>query len=227
MNSIPLVSFELLSVGDIVKGQDENKYIYCRKANISYWEPYICVAEVTQNVEEKFHWKDNKTKPKYENDEGDSYNRMAKALKPKVSPNDYPAGYVWTTKFCDISYVVDTGYKGSSKTISKFWNTVYFCPPCVDANDYPFKYVFEDGVECAEEYYYVEYDEEGNKFWCNNFDAIDEICPLRNAYKYVEGTSCKNSEGSTWWSCREMDGFAYWGAKNDENYSDEDDSEEE
>ena len=142
--------------------------------------------------------KDNDKKPSYD---GKNWSEMVKSLKPKVSPTNFPAGYVWTTKFCDISYVVDIGYKGYSTTVSKFWDCVPSCPPCLDANDYDFMY--------KSEYYYVDYDEQGNKFWSYSV-ASYEGNPIQWAHKFAEGTTCSFSDGSTWVSRRYDDGSAHW-----------------
>ena len=220
MNSIPLVPINVLRVGDILCGQDNIKYIVKEKAGTLYWKPYVAndatsattVSNPTKTtpiaspkpikkvkeVKEKYYWKDNEKKPAYD---GDKWTEMSKSLKPKVSPNKFPAGYVWTTKFRNISYVVDTGYKGYSKTSSRFWNDVCTCPPCLDANDYPFEYKSGD--------YYVDYDEQGNKFWCYKY-GDDEYAPLQQAHKFVEGTTRTVGDGSTWVSIRRDDGSADW-----------------
>ena len=40
MNCVPKASIKSLTVGDILAGQDGNKYIVCKKGKILYWEPY-------------------------------------------------------------------------------------------------------------------------------------------------------------------------------------------
>ena len=230
MNRIPLAPIEFLGVGDVVSGQDGNKYIVCEKVSILYWEPYTNATVTTvvtpvapskptpttpskpikkvKEVKEKYYWKDNEKKPSI--DDYDKWIEMKKSLKPKVSPNKFPAGYVWTTKFSNISYVVDSGYKGYSTTMSMFWKVVgSYLPPCLDANDYPFEYVSGD--------YYVEYDEQGNKFWCYKWGS-----PLQWAYKFVEGTTRTVGDGSTWVSRRDDEGSAWWDwNSNDDNSDDE------
>ena len=217
MDQVPKVSIKSLCVGDVLSGQDGNKYVVCKNANVLYWEPYETptVMQVTVNVSvpiaspckpikkvkevrEKYHWKDNHKKPSI--DDYNKWTEMKKSLKPKVSPNKFPVGYVWTTNFNSISYVVDTGYEGSSTTLSKFWNVVGICPPCLDANDYPFEYV--SGL------YYVDYDEQGNKFWSDRYSSGKD-CPLQQPYKFIEGTTCTISDSSTYVSVR-CDGSAYW-----------------
>ena len=225
MDLVPKSSIKSFCLGDVLTGQDGNKYIVCDEAGIMYWKPHVAgVSNVTnvtvqvvaptkptptthakpikkvKEVKEKYYWKDNEKKPKYD---GDYNNRleMEKSLKPKVSPNKFPAGYVWTTKFNNISYVVDTGYKGYSTTMSRFWNVVRTCPPCLDANDYPFEYVSGE--------YYVDYDEQGNKFWSDRY-LDGEGSPLQYAHKFVEGTTRTSGDGSTWVSVRCDDGSATW-----------------
>ena len=223
MNRIPLAPIEFLGVGDVVSGQDGNKYIVCEKVSILYWEPYTNATVTTvvtpvapskptpttpsktikkvKEVKEKYYWKDNEKKPKYEWNDYNKWTEMEKSLKPKVSPNKFPAGYVWTTKFRNISYVVDTGYKGYSTTMSRFWRVVHGCPPCLDANDYPFEYK-SDG-------YYVDYDEQGNKFWSDIY-GYGMSSPLQQAYKFVEGTTRTVGDGDTRVSRRDGDGSAWW-----------------
>lgn len=235
MNRTPLAPIEFLGVGDILSGQDGNKYVVCKKADIPYWEPYTTnVSVVTpskpivapapvaspskpikkvKEVKEKYYWKDNDKKPKYH---GNNWTEMQKALKPKVSPNKFPAGYVWTTKFSNISFVVDIGYKGSSTTQSRFWNYMYECPPCLDANDYPFEH--------KEGRYYVEYDEQGNKFWCDAYgDGVD--CPIQPAYKFVEGDFYQHKNGNTYFSRRQQSLCVpcFWKNADDSSSDDSDD----
>ena len=215
MNRIPLAPIEFLGVGDIVSGQDGNKYVVCEKLSILYWEPYSTdvsavapskptpttpskTIEKVKEVKEKYYWKDNDKKQAYD---GNNWTEMGKSLKPNVSPNKFPAGYVWTTQFSNISYVVDTRYKGCSTTMSRFWNVVWTCPPCLDANDYPFEYVSR--------HYYVDYDEQGNKFWCYTY-ASSENFPLQEAYKFLEGTTRTDGDRTTCVSRRCDDGFAWW-----------------
>ena len=216
MDLVPKASIKSLCIGDVLSGQDGNKYVVCKNANVLYWEPYetptdmqvtinVSVSAVTppkpikkvKEVKEKYYWKDNEKKPRYD---GTNRDEMEKSLKPKVSPNKFPAGYVWTTKFRDISYVVDTGYKGSSTTMSRFWNVVGTCPPCLDANDYPFEYVSGR--------YMVEYDEQGNKFWCKLLTS--ENIPCQWPYKFVKGTTRTVGAGDTYVSCRRDDGSAWF-----------------
>ena len=142
--------------------------------------------KLIKEVKEKYYWKDNDKKPEYE---GDNWTEMGESLKPKVSPTKFPAGYVWTTKFSDISYVVDTEYKGYSKTSSRFWKVVLTCPPCLDAEDYPYEYVSEG--------YCVVYDEQGNKFWSEHF-GIDKRRPLQCPYKFPGGTYQTSRDGTTY-----------------------------
>ena len=225
MDLVPKSSIKSFCLGDVLTGQDGNKYIVCDEAGIMYWKPHVAgVSNVTnvtvqvvaptkptpiaspkpikkvKEVKEKYYWKDNEKKPRYD---GDKRVEMEKSLKPKVSPNKFPAGYVWTTKFSNISYVVDTGYKGYSTTMSRLWNVVGSCPPCFDANDYPFEYVSGD--------YYVDYDEQGNKFWCDRYGS-GQGWPLQQPYKFVEGTTLTldGDEGWIWISCRNDDGSAWW-----------------
>ena len=223
MNRIPLAPIELLGVGDVVSGQDGNKYVVCEKVSILYWEPYTNTAVTTvvtpvtpstkptptpapvkpikkvKEVKEKYYWKDNDKKPKYE---GDNWTEMSESLKPKVSPTKFPAGYVWTTKFRNISYVVDTEYKGYSKTSSRFWKLVWTCPPCLDAEDYPYEYYI--GGYC------VVYDKQGNKFWSYCGDNDGEISPIQYAYKFPEGTYQTSRDGSTYQRIVDSNGNDDW-----------------
>ena len=211
MDLVPKSSIKSLCLGDVLTGQDGNKYIVCDEGGIMYWKPHVAgVTNVTtvnvtnviapstrptpapskpikkvKEVKEKYYWKDNEKKPKYE---GGNYNEMSESLKPKVSPNKFPAGYVWTTKFNNISYVVDTEYKGYSKTSSRFWHVVGVCPPCLDAEDYPYEYISGD--------YCVVYDEHGNKFWSDRF-SDGESHPIQYAYKFPEGTYQTCRDGTT------------------------------
>ena len=237
MDLVPKSSIKSFCLGDVLTGQDGNKYIVCDEAGIMYWKPHVAgVSNVTnvtvqvvaptkptptthakpikkvKEVKEKYYWKDNEKKPKYD---GDYNNRleMEKSLKPKVSPNKFPAGYVWTTKFSNISYVVDTEYKGYSTTMSRFWDVVgSYLPPCLDANDYPYEYVSGE--------YYVDYDEQGNKFWCFKC-GDDEESPLQCAYKFVKGTTRTIGVDDTYVSRRDDDGVAYWGLVQDDCDSDD------
>lgn len=201
MNSIPVTPFETVATGDILTGQDGNKYVVCKEGNISFWKPYSnSKPKVSKKIRDKFHWKDNDKKQRFEGD----YDRllaMIKSLKPKVSPTKFPAGYVWTTKFNRITFVVDIEYKGDSKTTSRFWKDVYFYPPCLNANDYPFEYV--SGV------YYVDYDETGNKFWSHS-NCDGEKYALEFAYKFPKGYVRTTRDGTTWTSNRLCDGSARW-----------------
>ena len=230
MNRIPLAPIDFIAVGDLLTGQDGNKYVVCDEGGILYWKP-VATTKVTQvsvnvsapvvtpskpikkvkEVKEKYYWKDNEKKPSI-----DDYNKrieMEKSLKPKVSPTKFPAGYVWTTKFSNISYVVDTEYKGYSTTMSRFWDVVgSYLPPCLDANDYPFEYVSGE--------YYVDYDEQGNKFWCFKC-GDDEESPLQCAYKFVKGTTRTIGVDDTYVSRRDDDGVAYWGLVQDDCDSDD------
>jgi hypothetical protein len=225
MDLVPKFSIKSLCIGDVMTGQDGNKYIVCDEAGIMYWKPHVAgVTNVTnvnvtnvfapstkpthapkpikkvKEVKEKYYWKDNDKKPKYE---GDNRSEMSESLKPKVSPTKFPAGYVWTTKFSNISYVVDTEYKGYSKTSSRFWNVVYKCPPCLDAEDYPYEYYSGD--------YCVVYDEQGNKFWSEHF-GIDESSPIQYPYKFHEGTYQITRDGTTRKRTVDSDGVrgAWW-----------------
>lgn len=223
MDLVPKASIKSLTLGDVLTGQDGNKYVVCKKGDILYWEPYITdvsiVAKPTtipvappakpikkvKEVREKYHWKDNNKKPEYD---GNDWNHMIETLKPKMSPNKFPAGYVWTTKFSNVSFVVDIGYKGPcSTTKTKFWKDVYVCPPCLDANNYPFMHITNG--------YYVEYDEQGNKFWCEVYEGDFDDIPIQQAYKYVEGSSYKSKKGNTYVSRRST--YAYW--QRDNNYT--------
>ena len=224
MDLVPKSSIKSFCLGDVLTGQDGNKYIVCDEAGIMYWKPHVAgvtnVTNVTvqvvapstkttptpskpikkvKEVKEKYYWKDNEKKPRYEGD----YHmmcEMSKSLKPKVSPTKFPAGYVWTTKFSDISYVVDTEYKGYSKTSSRFWQSVHTCPPCLDAEDYPYEYISG--------YYCVVYDEQDNKFW--SYCGGDEDDPLQFACKFPEGTYQTSRNGSTCKRIVNSDGNADW-----------------
>ena len=235
MDLVPKSSIKSFCLGDVLTGQDGNKYIVCDEAGIMYWKPHVAgVSNVTnvtvhvvaptkptpttpskpikkvKEVKEKYYWKDNEKKPKYD---GSKWTEMGKSLKPKVSPNKFPAGYVWTTKFSNISYVVETGYKGYSTTMSRFWKVVFSCPPCLDANDYPFEYV-SDG-------YYVDYDEQGNKFW-SRADGDGDCSPLQGPHKFVEGTTRSFADGATYVSIICDDGDTYWNyVSNDDDSDDE------
>ena len=227
MNRIPLADIVNIAVGDMLTGQDGNKYIVCDEAGVTYWKPIVITTKVTKviaskpvaktvaptkptpapkpikkvkEVKEKYYWKDNEDKPYFEGD----WMQMAKSLKPKVSPTKFPAGYVWTTKFCDISYVVDIEYVDYSTTSEKFWNAMKSCPPCLDAEDYPYEDTYGK--------YHVNYDEQGNKFWCES-DYTHE--PLQCARKFPEGTTRTGRDGYTYVSrrCDTYDaimGDAYW-----------------
>ena len=234
MDAIPKVSFKTLTIGDVIKGQDGNKYVVSEEANILYWKPYVenasnvdatpaptprptpTAAPVIKKTKEKYYWKDNNKKPEYE---GNNMDDMVRTLKPKVSPNKFPTGYVWTTKFRNISYIVDVGYLGYSTKLSKLWVYVRYCPPCLDANNYPFKYVHET----ADSRYYVEYDEQGNKYWCCVYTCLIP----QQAYKFKEGHIEYDSVGVKRVSHRynledpvfDFE-YAYW---NDENDNDSDD----
>ena len=228
MDLVPKSSIKSFCLGDVLTGQDGNKYIVCDEAGIMYWKPHVAVVTNVTNVtvqvvtpstkptstipskpikkvkevKEKYYWKDNDKKPVYD---GDNWTEMNKSLKPNVSPTKFPAGYVWTTKFSDISYVVDTEYKGYSKTSSRFWRVVWVCPPCLDAEDYPYEYISDDG------YYCVVYDEQSNKFWSERYGDGENL-PLQQPYKFVEGTTLTldGDEGCIWISCRNDDGSAWW-----------------
>lgn len=206
MNRTPLAPIEFLGVGDILSGQDGNKYVVCKKGNILYWEPYTVASpskpiRKVKEAKEKYYWKDNDKKPWYD---GGKWNEMTEALKPKVSPNKFPAGYVWTTKFSNISFIVDIEYKGYSTTHSKVWMCVSKCPPCIDANDYPFQHISND---C----YYVEYDKQGNKFWCFTYTIGD--MPIQQANKFVEGTAITTIKDGTTYISRRGSDCAYWDDK--------------
>lgn len=41
MDQVPKISIKCLCLGDVLKGQDGNKYIVCEKAKVLYWEPYV------------------------------------------------------------------------------------------------------------------------------------------------------------------------------------------
>lgn len=185
---------ECITVGDMLTGQDGNKYVVCDEAGVSYWKPVQTKKE-----------KDNDMKPKFEYDDVHQLCQMIQSLKPKVSPNKFPTGYVWTTKFSNISYIIDTEYKGSSMTMSRFWKFVFDCPPCVNAKNYPINHVYGR--------YYVDC-EQGNKFWCySNFSNKNE--PYRREHKFPEGTTCTGRDGKTYVSRRNDEyhpvlGSAYW-----------------
>ena len=211
MDLVPKASIKCLSLGDVLTGQDGNKYIVCDEGGIIYWKPHVTsVASVQvitptkpiKEVKEKYYWKDNDKKPCYD---GPSRYEMEESLKPKVSPTKFPAGYVWTTKFSDISFVVDTEYKGYSKTSTRFWQTVSTCPPCLNAEDYPYEYI--SGGYC------VVYDEQGNKFWTGT-SGDGEFYPLQYARKFPEGHIYTTSDGSKFKTTAFDDGDAYW--KDDE-----------
>jgi hypothetical protein len=151
--------------------------------------------------EDKFHWRDYEKKPKY-----DGYTReeMSKTLKPAISPTEFVPGSVRTTKFRNISYIVDFEYKGNSKTPTLFWNVVYCCPPCLDAEEYPFKYDLEG--------YHVTCDEQGNKFWSLSYGSDNNI-PISHPRHYPEGTFYYTPDGTTWQSTRnEGSDEHYYGA---------------
>jgi len=212
MDLVPKISIKSLTVGDVLTGQDGNKYMVCEEAGILYWKPYVSSVTIPQlalkptpkpikkvkEVKEKYYWKDNDKKPRYK---GDNMQQMEESLAPKVSPTKFPAGYVWTTKFSNILYVVDTQYKGYSKTPTRFWYGVSECPPCLDAEDYPYEYNIAG--------YSVAYDEQGNKFWsrciCN-----DVGYPLLYANKFVEGHIYTTQNGSTYKRTVMNDGSAEW-----------------
>lgn len=228
MNRIPLADIVNIAVGDMLTGQDGNKYVVCDEAGVTYWKPVITikthvpkpvkkVKEVKENnpvskpikkvkeVKEKFYWKDNDKKPKFEHEgDNDEWYKMAKSLIPKVSPSKFPAGYVWTTKFCNISYVVDIEYVDYSTTSSKFWHLVYSCSPCIDAEDYPIKHMSGD--------YCVDYDEQGNKFWSHCLTSRKSSHqPLQFPRKFPEGTTRTGRDGDTYVSRRDGDYDTLWG----------------
>ena len=228
MNRIPLADIVNIAVGDMLTGQDGNKYIVCDEAGVTYWKPIGKVAKViasklvvktvaptkptpapkpvkkVKEVKEKYYWKDNDDKPYFEGD----LKQMEKSLKPKVSPNKYPTGYVWTTKFSNISYVVDIEYIDYSTTSSKFWNRMSTCPPCLDAEDYPYEHEYGK--------FHVNYDKEGNKFWCESMNHSDDThLPLQFSRKFPEGTTRTGRDGNTYVSRRNdtydaISGDAYW-----------------
>lgn len=146
------------------------------------------------NLKPKFSW--NKV------NFGQEYDELVKRLKPKLLPNDFHAGHVITTKFDNISYIVDFKYtKESNDKPEKFWNVVRRRPPCQDANDYAYKYILD--------LFYVEIDEFGNNYWCERF-GDGYVCPLQHAYKFMEGTHISPGNGSTWMSVRNDDDYAGW-----------------
>ena len=227
MEFMPTCPIMSCSIGDVLKGQDGKKYIVCKKANITYWEPYeetssasssntpqptssntttrqVKPVKKTKPVKGKFYWKDNDRKPEYDGPNWYERYEMEKSLKPKVSPNKFPAGYVWTTKFSNISFIVDTTYEGYSKTSTRVWKWVGLCPPCLDAEDYPYKYKYER--------YAVDYDEKGNKFWtycCGSGSDDDE--PLLLPSKFPYGHIYTTGNGSQFKrSVCSYDGDAYW-----------------
>lgn len=228
MNTFPNVSFEALSVGDVIRGQDGNKYVVCKKSNIFYWEPYVAnITEVVtppvqvkknnhaptptpvrntsapvKKTKEKYYWKNNDKKPIYKYDEKDG--DMIDILMPKISPNKFPAGYVWITKFSNISYVVDTEYHGNSNKMTKFWTCQEKCPPCLDAEDYPYEYIHEDTGYC------VDYDAQGNKFW-TTFYSIDEN-RFSNfwPHKFPNGHICTFRDGTEWKRITTKNGSSHW-----------------
>jgi hypothetical protein len=146
-----------------------------------------------------FYWKHNDKKPKFEHG-NDKWFTMAMSLKPYICPSEVPAGYVRITEFSNISFVVDIEYKGKSTKLSKFWNVVSECPPCVNVEDYPYKYVSGQ--------YYVELDENGKKFWCQRC-GNDKQYPLQKACKFREGSTCTIQIGICT-SRRDANGVAYW-----------------
>ena len=239
MDLVPKSSIKSFCLGDVLTGQDGNKYIVCDEAGIMYWKPHVAgVSNVTnvtvqvvapskpthaaspkptkkvKEVKEKYYWKDNERKPRYEGrDDDEIYN----SLKPKISPNKFPAGYVWTTKFNNISYVVDTEYKGYSKTSSRFWNVVWTCPPCLDANDYPYEYMSED------KNFGVVYDEQGNKFWTWYCYGNSDNYPTQGSRKFPEGTYQTTRDGTTYKRTVNSNGDSDWEEIQSNNDSDCDD----
>lgn len=207
MDLVPKSYIKFLCIGDVLTGQDGNKYIVCDEAGILYWKPHVTsvsnvvVAPTKPKKAKKYYWKNNDKKPRYEYDDCEKFFGMSKALMPDVSPDNYPAGYVWTTEFRNISYLVDFEYKGYSTTPSKFWNVTSSCPPCIDIKEYD--YDFEDTYGD----FYVDCDEQGNKFWCKACGR-GEIEPVQYAYKFVEGTTVTFIDPFT--SRRDSDGNAYW-----------------
>jgi hypothetical protein len=223
MDLVPKSSIKSFCLGDVLTGQDGNKYIVCDEAGIMYWKPHVAgftnvttvnvtnvIAPSTKpthvpkpikkvkEVKEKYYWKDNDKKPKYE---GYNYREMSESLKPKVSPTKFPAGYVWTTKFNNISYVVDIEYKGYSKTSSRLWRVVKTCPSCLDAEDYPYEYW--SGNYC------VVYDEQGNKFW--SYCGCDcESFPIQWACKFPEGAYQTSRDVTTYKRIVDSNGNADW-----------------
>ena len=148
-----------------------------------------------------YYWKHNDKKPKFEyENNNDKWCKMANALKPNICPSEVPAGYVRTTQYSNISYVVDIEYKGYCKTPSKFWNVVSKCPPCLNADDFPVRYMSEN--------YYVELDEHGKKFWCQRC-GNDNQYPLQKARTLPEGSTCTIQIGKCT-SRRDANENAYW-----------------
>lgn len=147
----------------------------------------------------KYYWKDNDNKPWCEGDR--LCDEMSVSLKPNISPNEFSAGHVWTTEFRNITYIVDIEYNGSSTTTSRFWNYILTCPPCLDAKNYNYMHVVGG--------YYVEHDEQGNKFWCEKY-GNDEHSPIQMACKYPKGHKYTTSSGRVCISCRLSDGSAIW-----------------
>lgn len=207
MNIVPKSSEESLrriQDGEVLTCEDGNQYIVHDKSGIMYLksiptEPknipkLVNVQEHIQKISRWFNWTDNQKKPNYI---GDMRDEMTKNLCPKISPTIFYAGYVWTTKFNNISYVVDIEYKGSSTTSSRVWVAVHSRPPCLDAENYPFKYICEE--------YHVVYDEKGNKFWSLNYGSDNNI-PMQHPSKYPEGHRYVTPDGYTWISKRNKKG---------------------
>lgn len=157
----------------------------------------------TEAEDAQFPWRDNNKKPWFDfRDSFEEWKECEKMFYPDISSNQFPAGYVWTTEFRNISYIVDTEYKASSTTLSTFWKEVYKCPPCLDADDYPISH------QCDE--YSVDIDEKGKKFW--SFCGVDcPDVPLHDAGKFFEGTIVTSQNGSKFRSMRsQMFGWSAW-----------------
>ena len=198
MDLVPKTSIKSLSIGDMLTGQDGNKYVVCKKANVLYWKPEEeKPTPPIVSIKEK--------KPKFEHDgNDDKLLEVAKRLLPKDSASNKAVGYVWKTKFSNIYYVVDIEYKGGSKTSEKFWNFVCECPPRVEADKYSLKHI--SGNYC------VAYDDKYNKYWCKTNQSHE---PLQNARNFVEGTYETGRDGKTYVSRRNINyeavkGDAFW-----------------
>ena len=221
MNNIPMVAIDNIVVGDVLTGQDGKKYIVAEENEVKFWKPYFTKDfsinthisqenvddDVDEDVEEdeeednedKYYWKDNDNKPEFTG----SWREHVKLLKlvfPQESPYNFMPGYVRTTEYRNISFIVDIEYKGSSSETTRFWEVVSTCPPCLDAKDYPLNYIHND--------YYIDYDEYRNKFWTEKYSDGD-ASPLKPAHKFIEGTEHCTHNGTVYTSLRRGN-EAYW-----------------